>query len=1476
MDNNLQELKPNEPVQDDFSNEHKIMESYLLLKQKICETHEVIKQYNDKLKECERLKADLDIANKQIKKVTCNYNSTLAKVIKLEMQNTEYKKNIETVTIEVNDYKVKAAADQQHIQQLICKIKDVENQQNDKIMQYDLEKSSLQVKVKELEQELKNIKKSYDMKIKKMEKKIPTENSNSNKVKMKDIAINTVTPNEVKVKKPEVKEICIMTDEFYNTKNNMYPIFCDKCEDLLEPAPLEKICKIMTNSCPQLIDKISSPPKKPPPLFPGSSVINNEECKTENPPRLLEAPIPLLEIRENHTDFIPANILSPHTPISLNRTDYCNSFHQTPSLMNQSAYYIGSTPVNPLSLTNSTVANQNNSCEDMGAVASSLSIISSLQKRIDSLELKMKKRNKRESEQNSNCWQHMRTNPCCMYDINNSVQFNFMEMWKRMTDSYDKKDHRRMDVNKCRDVHSKRKLSRLKLKKRLQNASKCSWKVEPVAMKPEQSLRKKSRKRKHRHIVLLNKSDAEDLDNPEDLDKSVSDSDTNLYDDVFNDTVVNVNVSTASRKSKSHARTSNSLQTLKHSSQSSDIDEAEVDETIQILAEACKSAGGETDSGILSDSVESNKLGPVESKNVTTMKSSMRDSIVNESKLRISESTEKSTKLGRNNRLKASINSDILQLDDQIETAEDENESFQLNDSVPLTTKRKYSRKRKLSETQEVKKVCNRGGLLKKLKNLKKNSKTVKPCQSISDHQEAHNIENSSVSVSQEKKHLGNDTIVSNEDDYIPKKRPRIAHVPKSTVVEQKTTLKDLQKRIKIARSIASKTNSSSIPVNNVEANANIVEERKVVQRNSVDANRSSLVVQEIGKDINKELQNKCNNWVAKTKLNCLSISNPKAIDVTESSNTDTVSSEGSKQLPKETLPGTPLKSDVNDLPEEAIKLNNIKTDLSSQCENLKQEIEVNSVDPIKVITETSNSTNKNMSEPLANKDSTVDQSTNHRNESLCQLEVQPSHNENNSSGSISISEIDFDISDTCMQDIIKNEQLHNYKSSLNPEESLDDSQKCDEKVADLDVKEETVNSINQSCNPLAKLQQYITPNKCLSKSYKNQYKKLLHVRLMTDKFVKTQLQRLVDSEWEASVHWDVIEKLKSAACPPRIIAKGIVDFLSTKQECNVTLDKTYTPPAPLMTKAQQRIAALLVDLQDPMTFRFTQTGIEYKLFRLNQSLERSVIESLARMFTVLARIKKDREKVRIFCCDALYCLGLNAVIVLYTVFICWPEVFPNNETNRELLPKCMGHFITSQQATDYPKLYALKNLVSVFYKYPMGTSSKDLLNELLIALQEKSCNKVETAIILLAKREGTTWTYKNIIRGAILPMIINNKLPSTYRAFSLLGNLMRVFPTEDKDNSVGEIVEQLCDLINSGEGSDEQQEGVISALLSLSRHRFDEVVQNVIKWKPKGPLQDRTSEQLNGLFNLRTIEFWKGYLRKHKLIPNFSKQTKT
>lgn len=46
---------------------------------------ELIKKYNDKTKECERLKVALDSTSKDMKDTTCNYNSTLSKIIKLEL-----------------------------------------------------------------------------------------------------------------------------------------------------------------------------------------------------------------------------------------------------------------------------------------------------------------------------------------------------------------------------------------------------------------------------------------------------------------------------------------------------------------------------------------------------------------------------------------------------------------------------------------------------------------------------------------------------------------------------------------------------------------------------------------------------------------------------------------------------------------------------------------------------------------------------------------------------------------------------------------------------------------------------------------------------------------------------------------------------------------------------------------------------------------------------------------------------------------------------------------------------------------------------------------------------------------------------------------------------------------------------------------------------------------------------------------------
>ncbi|XP_033365543.1 uncharacterized protein LOC117242744 [Bombus vosnesenskii] len=1365
MDDNLSDLKTDETAQEDISNLDKLTQSYLLLKKKIAGTHELIKKYNDKTKKCERLKQELDTASKAIKETTYNYNSTLAKIIKLELQNTEYKKSIETLTTQVNEANIKAAADQQHIQQLICKIKDTEEDQNHKIIQYDLEKSSLQVRIKELEQELKNVKKSYDTKMKKMEKKISVKNED--KAKLQDVGTNTSTRKTI-MQNPEVTDKSVLTDNFYNVKDVLYPIFCDNCDVLLHPPPLEKICTIMSNSCPKLVEKIPSPPKRSPsPLQSSIDIRDGQRCKTETLLTLSDTSSQHLPNQNNRVEFIPTSLLTPHT-ISLGRSDYCNTFPPTSNLIDPSTYYIGSTPLNPLSRTDSNTTNQNNHCENM--VTPTLSIILSLQKRIDMLEMKMKmkeKLNKKGLNQNHSCCQHHHLNACSMYDINNSTRFNFNELRKLM-DAYRRKETKKFNGHK-----TLRKLSRLKCK-RLQNVYTGFWKIESIVNKTERtSLKKKLKKSKYRNS-FLRKSDNL-LHSTEDIEELTGDSKTNI------------NV-----ESKSILRIRRSSLSL--NSDHTNRNEAEA-KIVRNLVECSKSVGGETDSGILSDSIESGKL--IRSEANTDTYSALTE---HKSAIEIKSSMENEScsiehiKPVNESPIKVVHVSHLVKLDKSIE------KTNTLNTDMSETPQ--SDRKRKISES-EIKKSVIRPKLLEKIKNLKKNSKIMKTCQNVLEHQDMQNYEHENGNISKKQEGLDNNSQVVKKDDYIPKKKSRIAHVPKNTMIKQK------------------KLN-------------NVPKFKKQLIKDLENANCTDL--NELKED-NNELQKICGNNIQETQLISSKV---------HSSSTENIVGDAVHEIPITDIKN--LSSNVRN--KTCGQDTNITFKTNSRYSLFDTTLNTNSLEGVIKLNEKKTDSNKN------------DEHLKH----VCEI------------NSLDVREINKTNS-TSKQELLN----FNDKSSTDTSEINDISERnlCTKEITRTNVcitqEDSAIEHELKSYCLLKILQKHINNNPS-KKDKKMCNKKLLHIGLMADEFVSKQLQRLIDNDWQNSIHWDVIEKLKFT-CSSRIIAKGIIEFLSTEQEHNSNLDNSYTPPAPLMTKAQQRISALLIDLEKsmPTVFQFVQVGIEYKLFRLNQGIERYAIESLARMYTVLARIKKDREKVRIFCCDALYCLGVHAILILYTVLTSWPEVFPNNETStNRLLPKCMAHLIMAQQAMDYPKLYALKNLVSMYYKYPMGTLSKDLLKELLTALQERNDSEAEIAIILLAKREGTRWTHTNIIKGALLSMIINEKFPSTYRAFSLLGNLMRVFPIEDKDNLVGQIVEQLCDLINSDKGSDEQKEGVFSALLSLSRHKFDEVIQNTLKWTPSMPLHDRTMEQISGLFNTRDPDFWRAYLRKNKQLFVTLEENKT
>lgn len=62
---------------------------------------ELITKYNDKARECEGLRQVVDKTNKEIKDITYNYNSTLAKIIKLELVSKRIYVNIKYLSCKI-------------------------------------------------------------------------------------------------------------------------------------------------------------------------------------------------------------------------------------------------------------------------------------------------------------------------------------------------------------------------------------------------------------------------------------------------------------------------------------------------------------------------------------------------------------------------------------------------------------------------------------------------------------------------------------------------------------------------------------------------------------------------------------------------------------------------------------------------------------------------------------------------------------------------------------------------------------------------------------------------------------------------------------------------------------------------------------------------------------------------------------------------------------------------------------------------------------------------------------------------------------------------------------------------------------------------------------------------------------------------------------------------------------------------------
>lgn len=119
---------------------------------------------NNRDKECEHLKGEVEIAKKEAEKWKTEHFASLAKILKLNLLKSEFEKNKKLLSKENSKLKEQIAGDQKHLAQWMSKVEEIEASHSKTMMIIELEKSGLQSKIADLEQEIKTLHTTDDIK----------------------------------------------------------------------------------------------------------------------------------------------------------------------------------------------------------------------------------------------------------------------------------------------------------------------------------------------------------------------------------------------------------------------------------------------------------------------------------------------------------------------------------------------------------------------------------------------------------------------------------------------------------------------------------------------------------------------------------------------------------------------------------------------------------------------------------------------------------------------------------------------------------------------------------------------------------------------------------------------------------------------------------------------------------------------------------------------------------------------------------------------------------------------------------------------------------------------------------------------------------------------------------------------------------------------------------------------------------------
>ncbi|GLV46390.1 hypothetical protein CBL_20733 [Carabus blaptoides fortunei] len=285
----------------------------------------------------------------------------------------------------------------------------------------------------------------------------------------------------------------------------------------------------------------------------------------------------------------------------------------------------------------------------------------------------------------------------------------------------------------------------------------------------------------------------------------------------------------------------------------------------------------------------------------------------------------------------------------------------------------------------------------------------------------------------------------------------------------------------------------------------------------------------------------------------------------------------------------------------------------------------------------------------------------------------------------------------------------------------------------------------------------------------------------------------------------------------PEYVASLIVN--EAAKDFSQEFDKTFTPPAPLLTVTQQKLLVLLSQLQ-----KNNLTGIEESFLRLVEQRLYSekkveVVHPLTRLYVAVCKVKFDIEQVRIFCCNAAYYMGDLFVPLMFIVVTMWGDVIPMAAESEDIYLAGVLVYVSQIKKCNRPGYNNnnLKCLLTRYYGYELGHTNHDEIMTKLVKAYSENCSKLAyTAILVLCKNLPSKWTCSQI-KKHFMPLIENrlkNKLDSDLisMTIALINRLLDTFNENVDKEYLIEVKSWMIKLLRENSTLSSEENTIVEA----------------------------------------------------------------